>query len=227
MSSTSPPVLRLDVIDGQIALVTIDQPGSRANVLSQAVQSEFEALLTELRARSDLQGLILRSGKPGMFIAGADLKEMGGLAGDDEQKRRVVRRGLAIMAGIESLPYPTVAAIEGPCVGGGLELALGFDFRVASTHPKTELGFPEVKIGLLPGWGGTQRLQRVIGPATAAEMILQRRQHQAGAGPPARPDLRCRAAGTLAGRGPAHPRLGPANRGRARRPPPQGAAGRP
>jgi len=167
----SPSALRLEVLDGHVGLVTIDQPGSRANVLSQAVQTDLETLLAQLRARNDLRGLILRSGKPGMFIAGADLKEMGGAAGDPEQKRRVVHRGLAIIAGLESLPYPTVAAIEGPCLGGGLELALGFDFRVASTHPKTELGFPEVRIGLFPGWGGTQRLQRVIGPATAAEMI--------------------------------------------------------
>ena len=69
---------------------------------------------------------------------------------------------------MEALPYPTVAAIEGACMGGGLELALGFDFGVASAHPKTELGLPEVKIGLFPGWGGTQRLTRIIGPALAA-----------------------------------------------------------
>jgi 3-hydroxyacyl-CoA dehydrogenase/enoyl-CoA hydratase/3-hydroxybutyryl-CoA epimerase/3-hydroxyacyl-CoA dehydrogenase/enoyl-CoA hydratase/3-hydroxybutyryl-CoA epimerase/enoyl-CoA isomerase len=167
----TPSALRLDVLDSNIGLITFDQPGSRANVLSQAVQSDFEAILAQLRERSDVRGLILRSGKPGMFIAGADLKEMGAATADAEQKRRVVRRGLAVIAAFEELPYPTVAAIEGPCLGGGLEVALGFDFRVASLHPKTEIGFPEVKIGLFPGWGGTQRLPRVIGPATAAEMI--------------------------------------------------------
>ncbi len=169
--TSSPSALRLDVLDGAIGLITFDQPGSRANVLSQAVQADFEAVLGQLRQRDDLRGLILRSGKPGMFIAGADLKEMGSADRDPEQIRRVVRRGLAIIAAFENLPYPTVAAIEGPCLGGGLELALGFDFRVASTHPKTDLGLPEVKIGLFPGWGGTQRLPRVIGPATAAELI--------------------------------------------------------
>jgi 3-hydroxyacyl-CoA dehydrogenase/enoyl-CoA hydratase/3-hydroxybutyryl-CoA epimerase/3-hydroxyacyl-CoA dehydrogenase/enoyl-CoA hydratase/3-hydroxybutyryl-CoA epimerase/enoyl-CoA isomerase len=166
-----PPSLRLDVLDGNVGLITFDQPGSRANVLSQAVQANFEAVLAQLRQRTDLRGLILRSGKPGMFIAGADLKELGRTGDDPEETRRVVRRGLDIIAAFENLPYPTVAAIEGPCMGGGLELALGFDFRVASTHPKTELGLPEVKIGLFPGWGGTQRLPRVIGPATAAELI--------------------------------------------------------
>ncbi len=169
--TASASALRLDIVDGNIALLTFDLPGSRANTLGQAVQSDFEAVQAQLRDRKDLRGLILRSGKPGMFIAGADLKEMGAAAGDDAQKRHVVLRGLAIIAAFESLPYPTVAAVEGPCLGGGLEFALGFDFRVASTHPKTELGFPEVKIGLFPGWGGTQRLPRVIGPAHAAEII--------------------------------------------------------
>jgi 3-hydroxyacyl-CoA dehydrogenase/enoyl-CoA hydratase/3-hydroxybutyryl-CoA epimerase/3-hydroxyacyl-CoA dehydrogenase/enoyl-CoA hydratase/3-hydroxybutyryl-CoA epimerase/enoyl-CoA isomerase len=168
--TASPSALRLDVLDGSIGLITFDQPGSRANTLGQAVQADFEAVLKQLRGRGDLRGLILRSGKPGMFIAGADIKELGAAAGP-EQTRRVVRRGLDIIAAFEGLPYPTVAAIEGPCLGGGLEFALGFDFRVASTHPKTELGFPEVKLGLIPGWGGTQRLPRVIGPATAAELI--------------------------------------------------------
>jgi 3-hydroxyacyl-CoA dehydrogenase/enoyl-CoA hydratase/3-hydroxybutyryl-CoA epimerase/3-hydroxyacyl-CoA dehydrogenase/enoyl-CoA hydratase/3-hydroxybutyryl-CoA epimerase/enoyl-CoA isomerase len=169
--TASPSALRLEILDGNLALLTFDQPGSRANVLGQAVQSDFEAVLAQLRQRTDLSGLILRSGKPGMFIAGADLKEMGTTGTDPAQTRRVVRRGLDIIAGFEGLPYPTVAAIDGACMGGGLEFALGFDFRVASTHPKTELGFPEVKIGLFPGWGGTQRLPRVIGPAVAAEMI--------------------------------------------------------
>jgi 3-hydroxyacyl-CoA dehydrogenase/enoyl-CoA hydratase/3-hydroxybutyryl-CoA epimerase/3-hydroxyacyl-CoA dehydrogenase/enoyl-CoA hydratase/3-hydroxybutyryl-CoA epimerase/enoyl-CoA isomerase len=178
--TASPSALRLDVLDGNIGLVTIDQPNSRANVLSQAVQSDFEAVQAQLRERRDLRGLILRSGKPGMFIAGADLKEMGGHVRDPEEARRVIQRGLNIIAGFESLPYPTVAAIEGACMGGGLEFALGFDFRVASTHPRTELGLPEVKIGLFPGWGGTQRLPRVIGPATAAELIC--------AGEPVKPD---------------------------------------
>src|SRR6516165_6958334 len=118
--TASPPALRLDVLDGNIAQLTFDLPGSRANTLGQTVQSDFEAVLAQLRQRQDIRGLILRSGKPGMFVAGADLKEMGGAAGDTEQTRRLVRRGLDIIAGFEGLPYPTVAAIEGPCLGGGL-----------------------------------------------------------------------------------------------------------
>ncbi len=163
--------LRLEILDGQIALLTLDQPGSRANTLGQAVLGELERAVRELADRTDLRGLILRSGKPGMFIAGADLKELGSARPDPDLARKQVKRGLDIIAAFEKLPYPTVAAIDGSCMGGGLELVLGFDYRLASNNPKTELGFPEVKIGLFPGWGGTQRLMRLIGPSLAAEMI--------------------------------------------------------
>ena len=80
--------------------------------------------------------------------------------------RKLVQRGLNIIARIEKLPYPTVALIDGACLGGGLEVALAFDYRLGGSHPKTELGFPEMKIGLIPGWGGTQRMCRIIGPAS-------------------------------------------------------------
>src|SRR5262245_3004315 len=163
--------LQLEVLDGQIGLLTINQPGSRANTLGQAVQAELEAMAQELARRGDLKGLILKSGKPGMFIAGADLKELGAAGTDPDRNRALVQRGLAIFAAYEELPYPTVAAIEGSCMGGGLELALALDFRIASTHPKTEIGLPETSIGLIPGWGGTQRLTRLIGPSLAAELI--------------------------------------------------------
>jgi 3-hydroxyacyl-CoA dehydrogenase/enoyl-CoA hydratase/3-hydroxybutyryl-CoA epimerase/3-hydroxyacyl-CoA dehydrogenase/enoyl-CoA hydratase/3-hydroxybutyryl-CoA epimerase/enoyl-CoA isomerase len=164
------PALRLEEREGGIAVMTFDLPDSKANTLGQAVQSEFETILKGFQNRSDLRGLILRSGKPGMFIAGADLKELGGKF-TAEQARFATKRMLDILAGFEALPFPTVAAIDGSCMGGGLELALAFDFRIAGSHPKTELGFPEVKVGIIPGWGGTQRLPRVIGPALAVEII--------------------------------------------------------
>jgi 3-hydroxyacyl-CoA dehydrogenase/enoyl-CoA hydratase/3-hydroxybutyryl-CoA epimerase/3-hydroxyacyl-CoA dehydrogenase/enoyl-CoA hydratase/3-hydroxybutyryl-CoA epimerase/enoyl-CoA isomerase len=168
---SSSPALRLEIIEGNIGQVTFDQPGSRANTLSLAVLAELQALAGELQKRTDLRGLLLRSGKPGMFIAGADLHELGKASGDPKQSQAIVQLGLGVVAGFESLPFPTVAAIEGACMGGGLELALGFDFRIAATHPKTDIGLPEVKVGLIPGWGGTQRLSRVIGPALASELI--------------------------------------------------------
>src|SRR5437016_2286566 len=163
--------LRLDYLPDGIAQLTFDQPGSKANTLGQAVLAEFEAILAKLEANSDVRGLILASAKPGMFIAGADLKELASAQPEPAQTRRLVQRGLDIIGRLEKLPFPTVAIIDGSCLGGGLEVALGFDFRLAGSHPKVEIGCPETKIGLFPGWGGTQRLTRLIGPSLAAEMI--------------------------------------------------------
>ncbi len=171
MGQPTQPALRLEILNGDIALLILDQPGSRANTLSQAMLGELEAMVAQLKTRTELQGLILRSGKPGIFIAGADLRELGSAPQDPDTARKMVKRGLDLVASVEALPYPTVAAIDGACMGGGLELALGFDYRVAGTNPKTEIGLPETKIGLIPGWGGTQRLSRLIGPSLAAEMI--------------------------------------------------------
>src|SRR5947209_1380960 len=160
--------LRLEVLDGSVGLVTFDLPGESVNTLGRAVMEELEALAAGLARRTDLKGLVFRSGKPGAFVAGANLNELGRLPRDPEQARRDMQRGLAVFAAIEALPYPTVAAIDGAAMGGGLELALSFDFRVASDSPKTLLGLPEVNVGLIPGWGGTQRLPRLIGPSLAA-----------------------------------------------------------
>lgn len=163
--------LKLDIADG-FATIVFDLPGSKANTLGVAVVAEFEAILAQLKERSDLRGLILMSGKPGMFIAGADLKELGSADPKDPTMiRTLIARGLGIPAALEALPFPTAALIDGPCMGGGLEVALGCDLRLAGTHPKVEIGLPETKIGLIPGWGGTQRLPRLIGPSQAAEMI--------------------------------------------------------
>ncbi len=169
--SQNPSALRLEVGGDGIAVVTFDLPGSRANTLGSAVLREWQGLLQELEERKDVRGLLLVSGKPGMFIAGADLRELGAAMQDLAAGQKMVQLGLDVIARIENLPYPTVAAIEGACVGGGLELALGFDFRLASLHPKTDIGLPETKIGLIPGWGGTQRLTRLLGPSVAAELI--------------------------------------------------------
>jgi 3-hydroxyacyl-CoA dehydrogenase/enoyl-CoA hydratase/3-hydroxybutyryl-CoA epimerase/3-hydroxyacyl-CoA dehydrogenase/enoyl-CoA hydratase/3-hydroxybutyryl-CoA epimerase/enoyl-CoA isomerase len=163
--------LRFEILPDKIGLITFDLPGSRANTLGRAVMAEFAGLLDQLEKQTDLAGLVLESGKAGMFVAGADLKELGSAENDPAQTRRWVEYGLGVLARFEALPYPTVAAIDGACMGGGLELALGFDYRLGGTHPKVEIAFPEVKVGLFPGWGGTQRLSRVIGPALAADLI--------------------------------------------------------
>src|SRR5262245_17617387 len=126
----APSALRLEMLEGNIALVTFDLPGSRANTLGQAVLAEFENLLAQLQGHTGLRGLILRSGKPGMFIAGADLRELGSVKPEPALIRGFVQRGLDLIAGFEKLPYPTVAAIDGSCMGGGLEMALGFDYQL-------------------------------------------------------------------------------------------------
>jgi 3-hydroxyacyl-CoA dehydrogenase / enoyl-CoA hydratase / 3-hydroxybutyryl-CoA epimerase / enoyl-CoA isomerase len=162
--------LKLDIQDNQ-AVLTFDTPDSRANTLGQAILTDFEQVLEQLRGRPQLQGLIFASAKPGMFIAGADLRELGAAPQKPEQTRTMIQRGLNLIGGFETLPFPTVALIDGACMGGGLELALGFDFRLAGSHPKCDIGLPETKIGLIPGWGGTQRLSRIIGPALASELI--------------------------------------------------------
>ncbi|MBI3409949.1 MAG: enoyl-CoA hydratase/isomerase family protein [Planctomycetes bacterium] len=171
MSKPAIGALQLDFLPDGVARLTFDQPGSKANTLGQVVFAELENALKNLESRKDLRGLIFGSAKPGMFIAGADLKELASPNITAEQTRQLVQRGLDIFGRFENLPYPTVVLIDGACMGGGLELALTFDYRLAGSHPKVEIGLPEVKIGLIPGWGGTQRLSRVIGPAPAIELI--------------------------------------------------------
>jgi 3-hydroxyacyl-CoA dehydrogenase/enoyl-CoA hydratase/carnithine racemase len=164
--------LSLSFPEPDVALITFDLPGKGANILSRVVLDELASLLDELAQRKDLSGLVIQSGKPGTFIAGADIREF--LASLGAPKSEVVdmcRRGQTLFARLSELPLVTVAAIDGICVGGGAELACWCDRRVMSSQAKTEIGFPEVKLGLYPGWGGTVRLPRIVGLANAVEMI--------------------------------------------------------
>ena len=135
-----------------------------------------------LAHRPDVTGLILESAKPGIFIAGADLKELG------ERRPRpapgVIELGHRVLDMLEALPFPTVAAIDGAALGGGLEVALACDFRVCGTNPKVQLGLPEIKLGLIPGWGGTQRLPRLVGVEEAIERLLSGESYDASDPPP-------------------------------------------
>lgn len=119
-----------------------------------------------------MRGLILQSGKPGQFIAGADLGELSLLAyATPEQAAEGVQRGHNLFERISRLPFPTVAVIDGHCMGGGTELVLAMDQRLLSDNGKAGIALPEVKIGIIPGWGGTQRLPRLIGVDHAIRMI--------------------------------------------------------
>ncbi|MBX7103728.1 MAG: enoyl-CoA hydratase/isomerase family protein [Gemmataceae bacterium] len=165
-------MLKLEYL-GPTARITFDQPESRANVLSSAMWDALGAAVADVAGRADVSALVLMSAKPGIFLAGADLNELYSLPPDDPAPARaLVKKGLDVLQALESLPIPVAAAIDGACLGGGLEVAMACDFRVAGTHPKCKLGLPEVKLGLIPGWAGTQRLARIIGLDRAAEMLV-------------------------------------------------------
>jgi 3-hydroxyacyl-CoA dehydrogenase/enoyl-CoA hydratase/3-hydroxybutyryl-CoA epimerase/3-hydroxyacyl-CoA dehydrogenase/enoyl-CoA hydratase/3-hydroxybutyryl-CoA epimerase/enoyl-CoA isomerase len=126
----------------------------------------------ELEQRSDLKGLLFQSGKPGQFIAGADLNDIAALSYlTPEQAGGMLAFGQQLYTRLSRLPYPSLALIDGNSMGGGTELALSLDERLVSSAAHTQIGLPEVKIGILPGWGGTQRLPRLIGLNAAIEMI--------------------------------------------------------
>ena len=162
-----------------LAWLTLDRAESSANSLSSEVLDELEQLL-EGFARELPTALIIRSGKPSGFIAGADVNEFTTIA-DREQALILIRRGQGILARIEALPVPTVALIHGFCLGGGLELALACRIRIASDDPATRLGLPEVMLGIHPGFGGTVRLIRQVGPLTGLELMLTGRSLSAKA----------------------------------------------
>ncbi len=167
------PSLSLSFPQPDIAQIDFDTPGKSANILSSSVLDEFAQIFDVLAGRSELSGVVIRSGKPGMFIAGADLREFVAVLPTvtSDETVRLCRRGQALFGRLAQLPLVTVAAIEGTCVGGGAELICWCDRRVLSKHPRTEIGFPEVKLGLIPGWGGTVRLPRIVGMSNALEMI--------------------------------------------------------
>src|SRR6476661_6774982 len=141
--------LKLSFPEPDIALVTFDLPGKGANIFSFSVLEELAAILDQLEKMKDLVGLVIKSGKPGTFIAGADIREF--LASLGAPKSEVVatcRRGQQLFQRLNQLPLVSVAAIDGIAAGGGAELAVWCDRRVMSDNPKTEIGFPEVKLGL-------------------------------------------------------------------------------
>lgn len=147
-----------------VCVFTLDQPGRSTNILLPDLWRELSEKIANLTKQLDVRGLILTSAKPGVFIAGADLRFLANLPGPNfPAARELIELGLRVLDQLEALPFPTCAAINGVALGGGLEVALACDFRVTATRPPLELALPEVKFGLIPGWGGTQRLPRIIG----------------------------------------------------------------
>jgi 3-hydroxyacyl-CoA dehydrogenase/enoyl-CoA hydratase/carnithine racemase len=172
MNMPDASTIRLSMLEGDVAALTLDAPDKGANVLSQSVLEELERHLDQVEKRSDLAGLVIRSGKPGMFVAGADLREFAAAKNPTrEQTVGVASRGRKLFARLSKCPFVTVAAIDGICVGGGAELAIWCDRRIMTTNPKAQFGFPEVKLGMFPGWGGTVRAPRIVGLGNAVELV--------------------------------------------------------
>jgi 3-hydroxyacyl-CoA dehydrogenase/enoyl-CoA hydratase/3-hydroxybutyryl-CoA epimerase len=165
-SPTTSPVLLHTEEDG-IAVVRFDRPGSSVNVLDTGTLRRLAEILGELDQHS-LRGVIFESAKPTVFIAGADLKELAGT----QDRAALVDLGQQTFARLAALRCVTVSAIHGACAGGGLEMALACDYRVASDARETRIGLPEVNLGLIPAWGGSTRLPRLLGLPRALEVIL-------------------------------------------------------
>src|ERR1700733_4133112 len=157
--------------EGGIAWLVCDTPGSSTNVLSAAVLRDLATQLDDIAAKRPA-GVVIRSAKPGGFIAGADIKEFLRIK-SPEQGFDLVRAGQAVLQRLEDLPCPSVAALHGYVLGGGLELALACSYRIGAEDPTLSLGFPEVLLGIHPGFGGTVRSVQLIGVRPALDLMLK------------------------------------------------------
>jgi 3-hydroxyacyl-CoA dehydrogenase / enoyl-CoA hydratase / 3-hydroxybutyryl-CoA epimerase len=166
--------LALEVSGDRVAWLVFDRPDSRVNILTSEVMARLDALLGEIEAGAAagrIRAVVIRSGKDGSFIAGADVNEIAGIT-NEAAAAAGAAAGQRVFRRLDLLPVPTVAAVDGMCLGGGTELILACDARIASDRPETRIGLPEVRLGIIPGFGGTTRLPRVIGMSDALGMIL-------------------------------------------------------
>ncbi|CAN5419643.1 fatty acid oxidation complex subunit alpha FadJ [soil metagenome] len=169
--------LTLKDVDG-IAVITIDLQGEPVNKVTAALRIEFTELFGRIDADKSVKGVVIATGKTDTWLAGADIDEFLTLRTASEGEA-LSRGGQVLLARLEGLAVPVVAAIHGACLGGGLETALACRYRIASDHPKTVLALPEVQLGLIPGAGGTQRLPKLIGLQRSLDMILTSRNVRA------------------------------------------------
>jgi len=161
---------QLKIVDN-VAVVTINSPNSKVNSLGEEVSAEFESIIREIETNPQIASAVLISGKPGCFIAGADIGMLE-KSQSVQQTTNMSRQGQALLNAIETSRKPIIAAIQGSCLGGGLEVALACHYRIAVKDKKTSLGLPEVMLGLLPGAGGTQRLTKLTSLPNALDMML-------------------------------------------------------
>lgn len=166
-----------EVADG-IAVVTLDCPGAAVNTISRAVMAECNAAFEALARDQSVRAVAFFSGKPDNFLAGADIEEFVKLSNAAEAER-MSAEGQEMLMRVARFPHPVVVGIHGGCLGGGFEFALAAHYRVASDHPKTQIGLPEIQLGILPGAGGCQRLPRLVGLRAALDMILAGKSERA------------------------------------------------
>ena len=158
------------VTDDQICVLTFDRPDSSANVFDRATIEELNDHLDFISGSPKLRGVVLTSAKPSIFIAGADLHALAGASAGDLAS--LIELGQTVFTRLADLSVPTLAAIHGACVGGGYEVCLACDARIASPDRATKIGLPETQLGILPAWGGSTRLPRLIGLPRALDVIL-------------------------------------------------------
>jgi 3-hydroxyacyl-CoA dehydrogenase / enoyl-CoA hydratase / 3-hydroxybutyryl-CoA epimerase len=162
----------LNVDKNGTAFLVFDLPGEKVNKLSLPILKQLEEHLDQLALNKDIKALVFSSGKEEIFIAGADLHSFEKIFENPSLAKETIDAGHRVFGKLENLPFPTIALIQGTCLGGGLELALACTYRVATDHPKTQLGLPEVTLGIIPGWGGTQRAPRLIGFIEGLSLIV-------------------------------------------------------
>lgn len=176
MNSMTAPLtgsmIRREVGDDHICILSFDRPESGANIFDAATIRELSEHVRFIESDSSLTGLIITSAKKSIFIAGADLKTLLQQA-QSGALRAFITEGQRVFNRLAALQIPTAAAIHGACAGGGYEITLACDYRIASNEPATRIGLPETTLGLVPAWGGATRLPRLIGPDAAAEVILK------------------------------------------------------
>lgn len=163
------------IIENGIATLTFDMQNSQVNSLSKTVLEQLETVLNSIKTDKSIKILLVKSAKEDVFIAGADIKEILPMNNKDEIFSYLLKVD-SIFTTLEKLPFPSVAVINGACMGGGLELALCCTYRLATSSEKTKLSFPEIKLGFFPGFGGTQRLPKLVGLVKSLELILQAKE---------------------------------------------------
>ncbi len=164
------PMFRREIGDDHVCLLLFDRPESGANIFDAATLDELNEHLDSIEKDGSLRGLIIASAKKSIFVAGADLKTLL-KQGQTGEMRAYISRGQKIFNRLADLKIPTVATIHGASAGGGYEVALACDYRIASDDPSTRIGLPETTLGLIPAWGGCTRLPRLIGVQKATEVI--------------------------------------------------------